>query len=106
VGDLLLRRERDETAAISHLAQELLDKEYRTPSRELRCSAERDACLQCYLQNAASPLNCAAQVDAFARCADATLKARNGHFSQRTTGADAVCCLLPFIGKQEAQAQG
>ena len=74
VGELLLRHEREETDAISHLAQELLEKEYRTPTRELRCSSERAACLQCYTDSAAGPLACTSQVEAFAKCADAALR--------------------------------
>jgi len=76
VGELLLEREREETEHISHLAQELLDKEYRTPSRELQCRVERAACQQCYMENAANPSRCSGQVEAFAKCADAALRVR------------------------------
>jgi hypothetical protein len=101
VGELLLRREREETAAISHLAQELLDKEYRTPTRELRCSAERAACLQCYTDSAAGPLACTAQVEAFAKCADAALRVR-------ALETRPSCPFLSFVAplaSQEAQTQ-
>ena len=102
VGELLLRREREETGAISHLAQELLDKEYRTPTRELRCSAERAACLQCYTDSAAGPLACTAQVEAFAKCADAALRVRALDMRPTVPPSKSVS---PLPASQEAQTQ-
>ncbi len=75
VGDALLKQEAAELERIAALARELLDKESRTPSPPFSCSAERDACSACYGQNAAQPLACRAQVDAFARCVTGALEA-------------------------------
>ena len=75
VGDALLKQEALELDRIAALARELLDKESRTPSPPFSCGAERDACSACYSQNAAQPLACRAQVDAFARCVTGALEA-------------------------------
>ena len=75
VGDALLKQEATELERIAALARELLDKESRTPSPPFSCGAERDACSACYGQNAAQPLACRAQVDAFARCVTGALEA-------------------------------
>jgi hypothetical protein len=75
VGDALLKQEAAELERIAALARELLDKESRTPSPPFSCGAERDACSACYVQNAAQPLACRAQVDAFARCVTGALEA-------------------------------
>ena len=75
VGDALLQQEALELDRIAALARELLDKESRTPSPPFSCGAERDACSACYSQNAAQPLACRAQVDAFARCVTGALEA-------------------------------
>ena len=76
------------------MAQELLDKEYRTPSRALQCSKERDACRDCYQGNAAQPLACAAAVDAFTRCADTALRVRRDvHcIGEELTGCSVQAC--------------
>jgi hypothetical protein len=74
LGDALLKQEDEEMQRIASLAQQLLDAESNTPAPPLACTAERAACSACYEQNAAQPLSCKAQVEAFARCADNALK--------------------------------
>ncbi|KAK9792073.1 hypothetical protein WJX73_008922 [Symbiochloris irregularis] len=70
-GDLLLKAEEDEVAAVNQLVSDLLQKEYRGPVREAPCRREHAKCLQCYQHNPADPLKCATAVQAYAQCAHA-----------------------------------
>mmetsp|Transcript_924 Transcript_924/g.2820 ORF Transcript_924/g.2820 Transcript_924/m.2820 type:complete len:172 (+) Transcript_924:160-675(+) len=69
VGGLLLRHEDDELAQVQQYAEELLDHEYRAPSRKPPCVADRDACLACYTSHPKDPLACASSVSAYKACA-------------------------------------
>ena len=69
VGDLLLRREAAEEQQIASLADELIEREYRAPSRETPCQQEAAACLECYRQHEGSPEPCAEAVQRYAACA-------------------------------------
>lgn len=69
VGDMLLAREDEEFEQIDQLAEEILKKEYSSPSRERPCQSEAAACLQCYEMNSENPTVCASAVDAYSSCA-------------------------------------
>ncbi|CAL5227716.1 g10726 [Coccomyxa viridis] len=68
VGDLLLKNEEQETAEISRLAADLLDREYRAPLKEPPCLKEREACIQCYKENVKDALKCQDAVRAYSQC--------------------------------------
>ena len=69
VGNLLLTREEEELARIDDLAEEMIQREYSTPSRERPCQGEASACLQCYETHADDPTACADVVDVYSKCA-------------------------------------
>ncbi|DBA03168.1 TPA: hypothetical protein N0F65_003888 [Lagenidium giganteum] len=64
--------ENRENARVEQLVKELNQKNYRAPLREVQCSPEREACLQCYRDNASDVLKCREVAEAFARCAQET----------------------------------
>ncbi len=69
VGDILLARENEELEQIDQLAEEIINKEYSSPSRERPCQSEAAACLQCYELNSENPTACEAAVNAYSLCA-------------------------------------
>jgi len=69
VGDMLLAREDEELEQIDQLAEEIIKKEYRSPSRERPCQSEAAACLQCYEMNSENPTVCETAVNAYSSCA-------------------------------------
>lgn len=71
VGDLLLKNEETELRNIDAMTQQLLQSEYRGPSRQPPCRHEHAQCLQCYELNPTDPLSCANAVEAYAACARA-----------------------------------
>ncbi|XP_065015042.1 uncharacterized protein LOC135642659 [Musa acuminata AAA Group] len=56
---------------LTQRAKELRDKEFKLPHQNssISCTAERDACLNCYKEHASNPLKCAQVVKSFADCA-------------------------------------
>lgn len=71
VGEQLLMREAEELQRITASSKELLRREeHAVAIAALPCSAEAEVCRNCYLENAADPLACAARVIAFTRCAE------------------------------------
>jgi hypothetical protein len=69
VGDALLAREDEELEKIEGLAEELIEREYATPSRARPCQTEAADCLACYRDNAENPAACAGSVQAYSACA-------------------------------------
>ncbi|URD92796.1 hypothetical protein MUK42_01230 [Musa troglodytarum] len=55
---------------LTQRAKELRDKEFKLPYQNpTPCTAEREACLNCYKEHEADPLKCAQVVKIFAHCA-------------------------------------
>ncbi|CAL9172466.1 unnamed protein product [Musa hybrid cultivar] len=55
---------------LTQRAKELRDKEFKLPYQNpTPCTAEREACLNCYKEHETDPLKCARAVKIFARCA-------------------------------------
>ncbi|CAK0751520.1 hypothetical protein CVIRNUC_002074 [Coccomyxa viridis] len=75
MGDLLLKHEQQETAEISRLAADLIDREYRAPLKDPPCLKEREACIQCYKANADDALRCRDAVSAYSQCAQGVFAA-------------------------------
>ena len=69
VGDMLLAREDEEIQQIDQLAEEIINKEYKSPSRDRPCQSEAAACLQCYEANSENPTVCEDVVYAYSSCA-------------------------------------
>ncbi|KAL3137011.1 hypothetical protein ABBQ32_006602 [Trebouxia sp. C0010 RCD-2024] len=53
---------------VNEYADQLV-KEYEVPLKAFPCQDEKTECLLCYQSNQQDPLRCAAQVDAFTKCA-------------------------------------
>jgi hypothetical protein len=69
LGDMLLAREDEELEQINQLAEEIIRKEYSSPSQERPCQSEAAACLQCYEINSENPTACEDAVNAYSMCA-------------------------------------
>eukprot|EP00775_Hariotina_reticulata_P001321 gene1321-1665_t len=68
VGELLLKSEEQEVAAVQQRAQELV-QQYSTNTRPEPCTSEKLSALGCYQQHPQDVLKCASLVDAYAACA-------------------------------------
>ncbi|KAG1712030.1 hypothetical protein DVH05_009270 [Phytophthora capsici] len=62
-------QEERENARVEELVAEINKKKYRAPLRDVQCSPEREACLQCYRDKKSDVLKCKEVADAFVRCA-------------------------------------
>ncbi|KAL3674235.1 hypothetical protein V7S43_000193 [Phytophthora oleae] len=62
-------QEERENARVEELVAEINKKKYRAPLRDVQCSPEREACLQCYRDKKSDVLKCQEVADAFVRCA-------------------------------------
>ncbi|KAF6251868.1 hypothetical protein COO60DRAFT_1556732 [Scenedesmus sp. NREL 46B-D3] len=67
VGQLLLKAEEQEVAAVKQHADELIGQ-YSAAPRARACVQEQLACIECYQQNATDALACSSLVDAFLAC--------------------------------------
>ncbi|KAG7399672.1 hypothetical protein PHYBOEH_008315 [Phytophthora boehmeriae] len=66
---LAKQQEEQENARVEQLVAEINKKKYRAPLRDVQCSPEREACLQCYRDKKGDILKCKEVADAFVRCA-------------------------------------
>ncbi|KUF88943.1 hypothetical protein AM588_10001996 [Phytophthora nicotianae] len=62
-------QEERENERVEQLVAEINKKKYRAPLRDVQCSSEREACLQCYRDKKSDVLKCKEVADAFVRCA-------------------------------------
>jgi hypothetical protein len=79
VGGLLLRHEDAELAAVGQLAEELVQREFATPSRPRPCAQQADDCVRCYAEHADDSLACAPAVEAYGACAKAAWRDAVAH---------------------------
>ncbi|CAI7796247.1 unnamed protein product [Closterium sp. NIES-53] len=63
----IARERQEEAARATNMAQALQAQQFRPPSREVPCQAEREECLRCYTQNK-DPLSCSSVVNKFVEC--------------------------------------
>jgi hypothetical protein len=68
-AQLAKEQEQRENQRVEQLVAELNKKKYRAPLRDVQCSPEREACLQCYRDEKTDVLKCKEVADAFVRCA-------------------------------------
>ncbi|KAF4322029.1 hypothetical protein BBO99_00004331 [Phytophthora kernoviae] len=68
-ANLAKQQEEQENARVEQLVAEINKKKYRAPLRDVQCSPEREACLQCYRDKKSDVLKCKEVADAFVRCA-------------------------------------
>ncbi|OWZ23375.1 hypothetical protein PHMEG_0001745 [Phytophthora megakarya] len=68
-AQLAKEQEDRENARVEQLVADLNKKKYRAPLRDVQCSPEREACLQCYRDKKTDVLKCKEVADAFVRCA-------------------------------------
>eukprot|EP01018_Ginkgo_biloba_P017316 Gb_03576 [translate_table: standard] len=69
VVDKLKKEEARVLEEVKRKAKELHEKEYRMPEQKpVPCSSARDACIQCYKDHPADPLQCAEVVKSFVDC--------------------------------------
>ncbi|EEY63795.1 uncharacterized protein PITG_02283 [Phytophthora infestans T30-4] len=71
-------QEERENKRVEQLVAEINKKKYRAPLRDVQCSSERDACLQCYRDKKSDVLKCKEVADAFVRCARQNTEVRTG----------------------------
>ncbi|XP_057977909.1 uncharacterized protein LOC131164616 isoform X2 [Malania oleifera] len=70
VLERLQKHEGDMVQEVTQRAKDLHDKEFKLPyHKPMACLAEKDACLECYKENANNALKCAPLVKNFADCA-------------------------------------
>ncbi|XP_038988191.1 uncharacterized protein LOC103696699 [Phoenix dactylifera] len=70
VVEKLEKQESNMLQELNQRAKELRDKEFSLPYQNpIPCTAQREACLQCYKEHAKDPLKCAQAVKNFADCA-------------------------------------
>ncbi|XP_043716650.1 uncharacterized protein LOC122664745 [Telopea speciosissima] len=70
VVERLQKQEENMVQEVTQRAKELHDKEFKLPyQKPMPCLAEKDACLECYKENAKDPLKCATVVKTFVDCA-------------------------------------
>ncbi|XP_010931866.1 uncharacterized protein [Elaeis guineensis] len=70
VVEKLEKQESSMLQELNQRAKELRNKEFKLPYQNpIPCTAEREACLQCYKEHAKDPLKCAQVVKNFADCA-------------------------------------
>uniref|UniRef100_A0A1D1Z8R7 Coiled-coil-helix-coiled-coil-helix domain-containing protein 3, mitochondrial n=1 Tax=Anthurium amnicola TaxID=1678845 RepID=A0A1D1Z8R7_9ARAE len=66
----LQKKEAEMVQELTERAKELREKEFKLPyQKPMPCLAEKNACLECYKENAKNPLRCAHAVAAFNDCA-------------------------------------
>ncbi|KAL4099864.1 hypothetical protein PRIC1_007661 [Phytophthora ramorum] len=68
-AQLAKEQEERENKRVEQLVAEINKKKYRAPLRDVQCSPEREACLQCYRDKKSDVLKCKEVADAFVRCA-------------------------------------
>lgn len=68
-AELAKQQEQQEDARVEQLVAEINKKKYRAPLRDVQCSPEREACLQCYRDKKGDVLQCKEVADAFVHCA-------------------------------------
>ncbi|CAI5738441.1 unnamed protein product [Peronospora destructor] len=68
-AQLAKEQEERENQRVEQLVVEINKKKYRAPLRDVQCSREREACLQCYRDKQSDVLKCKEVADAFVRCA-------------------------------------
>ncbi|CAI5533347.1 unnamed protein product [Closterium sp. Naga37s-1] len=64
----IARERQEEVARATDMAQALQAQQFRPPSREVPCQAEREECLRCYTRNMKDPLSCSSVVNKFVEC--------------------------------------
>lgn len=70
VVEKLRKQEESTVQEITQRAKDLRDKEFKLPyQKPMPCSAENNACLECYKEHLKDPLKCAHLVRDFADCA-------------------------------------
>eukprot|EP00882_Tetradesmus_deserticola_P017967 GHRQ01019278.1.p1 GENE.GHRQ01019278.1~~GHRQ01019278.1.p1 ORF type:complete len:148 (+),score=46.82 GHRQ01019278.1:314-757(+) len=67
IGELLLKAEEQEVAAVKQHADELIGR-YSAAPRARACEQEQLACIECYQQHPTDALACSSLVDAFFAC--------------------------------------
>ncbi|WIA39033.1 hypothetical protein OEZ86_005179 [Tetradesmus obliquus] len=68
VGELLLKAEEQEVAAVKQHADKLIGR-YSAAPRPRACVEEQLACIDCYQQHPSDALTCSSLVDAYVACA-------------------------------------
>lgn len=68
-AQLAKEQEERENQRVEQLVAEINKKKYCAPLRDVQCSTEREACLQCYRDKKTDVLKCKEVADAFVRCA-------------------------------------
>ncbi|CAI5702849.1 hypothetical protein KXD40_004176 [Peronospora effusa] len=68
-AQLVKEQEERENQRVEQLVVEINKKKFRAPLRDVQCSPEREACLQCYRDKQSDVLKCKEVADAFVRCA-------------------------------------
>ena len=68
-AQLAKEQEEREHQRVEQLVVAIRKKKYRAPLRDVQCSSERDACLECYRDEKSNVLNCKDVADAFVHCA-------------------------------------
>ncbi|CAI5737470.1 unnamed protein product [Hyaloperonospora brassicae] len=68
-AQLAKEQEEREHQRVEQLVVAIRKKKYRAPLRDVQCSSERDACLECYRDEKSNVLNCKEVADAFVHCA-------------------------------------
>lgn len=74
IGELLLTREKEELEKINAFAEELIEREFTSPSKERPCQKEAAACLACYQSSSDDVMQCAEAVAAYSRCARSAMR--------------------------------
>lgn len=68
-AQLAKEQEERENKRVQQLVAEINKKKYCAPLRDVKCSPEHEACLQCYKDKGSDVLECKEVADAFVRCA-------------------------------------
>ena len=62
-------QEERENQRVEQLVEQINKKKYRAPLRDVQCSPEREACLECYRDEKSNFMKCKEVADAFVQCA-------------------------------------
>uniref|UniRef100_A0AAV1UVK7 CHCH domain-containing protein n=1 Tax=Peronospora matthiolae TaxID=2874970 RepID=A0AAV1UVK7_9STRA len=68
-AQLAREQEERENQRVEQLVEQINKKKYRAPLRDVQCSPEREACLECYRDEKSNVLKCKEVADAFVQCA-------------------------------------
>ena len=68
-AQLAREQEERENQRVEQLVEQINKKKYRAPLRDVQCSPEREACLECYRDEKSNFMKCKEVADAFVQCA-------------------------------------